>query len=130
MCLKIKLYQKYYKKQREAILNDSNRKELFKALFDLYANAMPIALKKEDGTIICSYSDEVEQLAEKIREEIRLRDNQVFAANLQYWLITYLYNHKTQINTTIMITINEAKQIREQFGFTHIVIFGIDKELN
>lgn len=73
--------QKYYKKQREAILNDSNRKELFKTLFDLYANAMPIALKKEDGTIICSYSDEVEQLAEKIREQIRLRDNQVFAAH-------------------------------------------------
>ena len=73
--------QKYYKKQREAILNDSNRKELFKTLFDLYANAMPIALKKKDGTIICSYSDEVEQLAEKIREQIRLRDNQVFAAH-------------------------------------------------
>jgi len=73
--------QKYYQKQREAILNDSQRKELFKALFDLYANAMPIALKKEDGTVICSYSDEVEQLAEKIREQIRLRDNQVFAAH-------------------------------------------------
>ena len=27
-----------------------------------------------------------------------------------------------------MISINEAKQIREQFGFTHIVILGIDKE--
>ena len=74
-------YQKYYQKQREAILNDSHRKELFKALFDLYANAMPIALKKEDGTVICCYSDEVEQLAEKIREQIRLRDNQVFAAH-------------------------------------------------
>lgn len=73
--------QNYYKKQREAILNDSHRKELFKKLFDLYANAMPIALKKEDGTVICSYSDEVEQLAEKIREQIRLRDNQVFEAH-------------------------------------------------
>lgn len=39
-------YQKYYQKQREAILNDGHRKELFKALFDLYTNAMPIALKK------------------------------------------------------------------------------------
>jgi hypothetical protein len=27
-----------------------------------------------------------------------------------------------------MISINEAKQIREQFGFTHIVILGIDKD--
>jgi hypothetical protein len=71
-------HQKYYQKQREAILNDSHRKELFNKLFDLYANAMPIALKKDDGTIICSYSDEVEKLAEKIREQIRLRDNQVF----------------------------------------------------
>ena len=73
--------QKYYQKQREAILNDSHRKELFRALFRLYANAMPIALKKEDGTVECSYSDEVEQLAEKIREQIRLRDNQVFKAH-------------------------------------------------
>jgi len=73
--------QKYYQKQREAILNDSQRKELFKALFDLYANAMPIALKKENGTVICSYSDEVEQLAEKIREQIRLRDNHIFEAH-------------------------------------------------
>jgi hypothetical protein len=73
--------QKYYQKQREAILNDRHRKELFKALFDLYANAMPIALKKDDGTVICCYSDEVEQLAEKIREQIRLRDNQVFEAH-------------------------------------------------
>ena len=73
--------QKYYKKQREAILNDSQRKELFKVLFDLYANAMPITLKKDNGTVICSYSDDVEQLAEKIREQIRLRDNQVFEAH-------------------------------------------------
>lgn len=73
--------QKYYQKQREAILNDSHRKELFKALFDLYANAMPMAVKKDDGTIRCSYSDEVEELAEKIREQIRLRDNQIFAAH-------------------------------------------------
>ena len=67
--------------EREAILNDSHRKELFKALFDLYANAMPIVLKKDNGTVVCSYSDEVEQFAEKIREQIRLRDNQVFEAH-------------------------------------------------
>ena len=73
--------QKYYKKQREAILNDSHRKELFKKLFDLYANAMPIVLKKYDGTVVCAYSDEVEELAEKIRQQIRLRDNQVFKAH-------------------------------------------------
>ena len=71
--------QNYYQKQREAILNDSQRKELFKALFDLYANAMPIA-KVKDNQVVCYYSDEVEELAEKIREEIRLRDNQVFEA--------------------------------------------------
>lgn len=73
--------QKYYQKQREAILNDSHRKELFKALFDLYANAMPIVLKKDDGTVVCSYSDEVEDSAENIRKQIRLRDNQVFKAH-------------------------------------------------
>jgi len=73
--------QKYYQKQREAILNDSHRKELFKVLFELYANAMPIVLKKDDGTVVCSYSDEVERLAETIRERIRLRDNQVFEAH-------------------------------------------------
>lgn len=73
--------QKYFQKQREAILNDSHRKELFKALFDLYANALPIVLKKDDRTVVCSYSDEVEELAKKIREQIRLRDNQVFEAH-------------------------------------------------
>ena len=72
--------QKCYQRQREAILDDSQRKELFKALFDLYANSLPIVLKKNDGTVFCSYSDEVEKLADKIREQIRLRDNQVFEA--------------------------------------------------
>ncbi len=38
-------YQKYHQKQREAILNDRYRKELFKILFDLYANALPIVKK-------------------------------------------------------------------------------------
>ena len=72
--------QKYYQKQREAILNDSHRKELFKALFDLYANSMPIVLKAKDNQIKCCYSDEVEELADKIREQIALRDNQIFEA--------------------------------------------------
>ena len=70
--------QKYYQKQRKAILNDSHRKELFKALFELYANSLPIILKNDNGIVICSYSDEVEELAENIRLKIRLRDNQVF----------------------------------------------------
>lgn len=74
-------HQKYYQKQREAILNDSQRKELFKALFDLYANALPLVLKKDDGTVVCSYPYEVEREAENIREQIRLRDNQVFEAH-------------------------------------------------
>lgn len=72
--------QTYFKKQREAILNDPHRKQLFKKLFELYSNSLPMVLKKEDGDITCSYSDEVEESAEKIREEIRLRDNQIFNA--------------------------------------------------
>ena len=39
-----------------------------------------MVLKKENGDVICSYSDEVEETAEKIREQIRLRDNQIFKA--------------------------------------------------
>lgn len=50
-------------------------------LFELYANSLPVALEKDDGIVICSYSNEVEELAEKIREQIRLRDNQVFKAH-------------------------------------------------
>lgn len=72
--------QTYFKKQREAILNDTHRKQMFKKLFELYANSLPMVLKKENGDVICSYSDEVEETAEKIREEIRLRDNQIFNA--------------------------------------------------
>jgi hypothetical protein len=37
---------KYYQKQREAILNDPIRKELFKSLFDLYSKSLPTTLKK------------------------------------------------------------------------------------
>lgn len=73
--------QKYYQKLREAILNDSNRKQLFKALFDLYTNSMPIILITKDNQVKCSYSDEVEELADKIREQITLRDNQIFEAS-------------------------------------------------
>ena len=73
--------QKYYQKKTEAIFNDSHRKELFKALFDLYAKSMPIVLKAKDNQVVCSYSDEVEELAERIREQIRLRDNQIFEAH-------------------------------------------------
>ena len=42
---------------------------------------MPIALKEDNGTVVFSYSDEVEELAEKIREQIRLRGNQVIEAH-------------------------------------------------
>lgn len=73
--------QKYYQKQREAILNDPLRKGLFKELFDLYSNALPMLLITKDNRVECSYTDEVEQLAEKIREQIRLRDNQIFKAH-------------------------------------------------
>ena len=72
--------QKYYQKQREVILNDPLRKALFKELFNLYATALPMLLITKDNQVVCSYSDEVEQLAEKIREQIRLRDNQIFKA--------------------------------------------------
>lgn len=68
-------------KKEEPYRVSSHRKELFKALFDLYANAMPIALKKHYGAVVCSYSEEVDGLAEKIREQIRLRDNQIFEAH-------------------------------------------------
>ena len=71
-----------YKKQREAILNDSHRKELYKALFELYANAMPNIYIKSDGTIGCYYSNEIGILADKIRKQIMERDNQIFKANL------------------------------------------------
>ena len=72
--------QEYYQTQREAILNDSHRKELFKSLFDLYTNSMPLVFKGYNNQIRCYYSDEVEELADKIREQITLRDNQIFEA--------------------------------------------------
>lgn len=71
-------HQNYFKKQREAILNDRQRKALLKVLFELYAKSMPMVLKMNDGTIVCHYSDEVEELANKIRDQIHERDNQVF----------------------------------------------------
>ena len=69
--------QKYYQKQSEAILNDSQRKALFKALFELYQNSMPIFFRSKDGELKVTYSIEVEQLADKIREQIRQRDSQI-----------------------------------------------------
>jgi len=72
--------QTYFKKQREAILNDTHRKQLFQKLFELYSNSLPIVLKKENGDIMCIYSNEVEESAERIRELIRLRDTQIFNA--------------------------------------------------
>ena len=70
--------QKYYIKQREAILNDKHRQDLFKQLFDLYAKSLPIILKKKNGDIICRYTDEVEQSADNIRKLIQLRDDEIF----------------------------------------------------
>ncbi len=72
--------QTYFKKQREAILNDTLRKQLFQKLFELYSNSLPVILKKENGDIICFYPDKVEETADKIREQIVLRDNQIFKA--------------------------------------------------
>lgn len=70
------------KKQREAIMNDSIRKELFKSLFDLYANSLPMIDKKGNGEIVVSYSDEVENMADEIRIKIIQRDNQIFNETL------------------------------------------------
>jgi len=71
----------YSKKQSEALLNDTHRKQLLKKLFELYANSSPIILKKENGDTMCIYSDEVEELAEKIREDIKLRDKEICDAH-------------------------------------------------
>ena len=70
--------QKYYQKQREAILNDAVRKQLLKNLFDLYATSMPMVLKVNENQVECCYSDEVEIIADKIKEQIRIRDNEIF----------------------------------------------------
>ena len=72
--------QEYFKKQREAMMNDQPRKYLFDELFKLYANSMPMVLKKGNEDIIVTYSDDVEKSAEMIREQIRLRDKQIFNA--------------------------------------------------
>lgn len=65
-------------KQREAIQSDPERRQLFQQLFKLYANSLPLVTQKENGNILCHYSDEVEQAAEKIRERIVRRDQQIF----------------------------------------------------
>lgn len=70
--------QFFFKRQREAIFADPQRKQLFKDLFELYANSLPMILKGENDEVICFYPDEVEESAEKIKQQIRLRDNQVF----------------------------------------------------
>lgn len=70
--------QTYFKKQREAILNNSHRQKLLKQLFDLYNKSLPMILKKENGDIICCYSDEVEESATKIKEQINAIENEVF----------------------------------------------------
>jgi protoheme ferro-lyase len=72
--------QEFFKKQRESILNDEHRQELFKMLFELYSKALPQVLVKENGDIQCGYSDSVEESAEKIKEQITLRDNQIFSS--------------------------------------------------
>ncbi len=72
--------QSYFQKQRDAILNDPYRKQLLQSMFELYSNSLPMILKEDNGNIICSYSDEVEETADKIRELISLRDNQIFNA--------------------------------------------------
>jgi hypothetical protein len=70
--------QYHFKKQREAILNDEYRKELFQKLFELYASSLPNILKKSNGDIVCLFSDDVEIIANKIRELISIRDRQIF----------------------------------------------------
>jgi hypothetical protein len=66
-----------YTKEREALLNDPTRKELFKKLFECYANSMPFLFKTKESDFIVSYPPQVEELADRIREEIRLRDNEI-----------------------------------------------------
>lgn len=70
--------QSYFQKQRDAILNDPYRKRLLQSLYELYANSLPMILKEDNGNIVCSSSGEVEEAADKIRELIRQRDNQIF----------------------------------------------------
>lgn len=70
--------QKYYIKQREALLNDPHRRELMKKLFELYANALPIVLLNKSNTYeVAGFSNEVEEHANEIRVLIRLRDKQI-----------------------------------------------------
>jgi hypothetical protein len=61
----------------KTFLNDPQRKELFKRLFDLYANTMPTVIKLKDD-FMCVYPIETEKLADKIKQQISLRDNQIF----------------------------------------------------
>jgi hypothetical protein len=47
-------------------------------LFELYSNAVPLLLKKKDNSIKCIFPDSIEETANKIRDEIILRDNRIF----------------------------------------------------
>lgn len=68
----------FTQEQTETILNDPQRKELFKKLFELYTNSMPKVIKLKNDKFIAMYDVEVEELANKIKEQITLRDNQIF----------------------------------------------------
>ena len=68
----------FTQEQTENFLNDPQRKELFKRLFDLYANSMPKMIKVKNDKFVAMYDVEVEELANKIKEQITLRDNQIF----------------------------------------------------
>jgi hypothetical protein len=65
------------KKASEAMVKDSHRKRLFQKLFDLYAKSEPILLVK-NGMIIIRYSEQTESLADAIRDEIQVRDKEIF----------------------------------------------------
>ena len=76
--------QYYYQKQREAIMNDGYRQQLFKELFDLYSRSMPMVLKTKEGDVKLFYSDEVEKRADEIREDIHARDKEIFESARHY----------------------------------------------
>jgi hypothetical protein len=65
------------KKASEAMVKDIHRKGLFQKLFDLYAKSEPILLVK-NGMLITRYSEQIESLADAIRDEIQVRDKEIF----------------------------------------------------
>lgn len=68
----------FTQEQSETLLNDTQRKELFKRLFELYANSMPMIIKFKKDKFIAMYNVKVEELANEIKKQIELRDNQIF----------------------------------------------------